>query len=222
MTELAVHIKDAAPTTTCAAWLSAIERHVANLSEYSSSLRLRAVPEIDLTSNASKTIAWCETVLGGPIVCDLDECWVRRQYAPKNYPRRHAPHSWHQDGALRFDFKGRINQDQSEGLLEMATCWLALTPCGLDAPGLELIVDNPEVLVAPANLTDEEMHRRFATESFLRPEMETGDALLFRGEILHRTHVNPSMTRDRTSLELRFFPADRIPDRLKRDHFVKL
>ena len=58
-----------------------------------------------------------------------------------------------------------------------------------------------------------------ATSPF-EPVDESGDALLFRGDVLHRTHVTPRMTRDRTSIELRFFAADRIPERLRGDQFV--
>jgi hypothetical protein len=35
-----------------------------------------------------------------------------------------------------------------------------------------------------------------------------GDALVFGGGVLHHTHVAATMTRDRTSLELRFFPPE--------------
>src|ERR1051325_3407464 len=50
------------------------------------------------------TGAWIKNELESHVVCDLDQSWVRRQYAPANYPRFHAPHGWHQDGALKFDF----------------------------------------------------------------------------------------------------------------------
>jgi ectoine hydroxylase-related dioxygenase (phytanoyl-CoA dioxygenase family) len=207
----------------CARWLAAIERHVHELSEYASSIRLKSIPGIlaeDFWAQGTPVVNYCESALGGTIACDLDECWVRRQYAPRNYPARHTPHSWHQDGALRFDFSGRLKEDQQNGVLEMVTCWIALTPCGVDAPGLELIAKDPGVLIAPANLTAERVCQRFASEEFIRPQMQPGDALLFSGDVLHRTHVSASMSKDRTSLEFRFFPASRIPDRLKSDHFM--
>jgi hypothetical protein len=49
-----------------------------------------------------------------------------------------------------------------------------------------------------------------------------GDALVFGGGVLHHTHVAPTMTRDRTSLELRFFPAGEPPSRLRGDRFLTL
>lgn len=205
--------------------MAAIDEHAHNLSEYASSIRLKSIPgifaeDIRAATQGPALVSYCEKALGDRIVCDLDECWVRRQYAPRNYPPRHAPHSWHQDGALRFDFSHHLSEDQPNGVLDMVTCWIALTPCGVDAPGLELIATSPDVLIAPANLTDERVRRRFAPEEFVRPQMQSGDALLFSGEVLHRTHVSSSMSKDRTSIELRFFSANRISERLKGDHFT--
>jgi ectoine hydroxylase-related dioxygenase (phytanoyl-CoA dioxygenase family) len=201
----------------------AIERHAHDLSEYASSIRPKSIPEIlaeDFWAQGAQIVNYCAKAFGEPVVCDLDECWVRRQYAPRNYPARHAPHSWHQDGALRFDFSRHLKEDQPDGVLEMLTCWIALTPCGVDAPGLELIARNTGVLIAPTNLTDERIRQRFASEDFIRPQMQPGDALLFSGDVLHHTYVNSAMSKDRTSLEFRFFPAGRIPKRLKGDHFT--
>ena len=151
---------------------------------------------------------------------NLDQCWVRRQYAPDRAPSGHAPHSWHQDGALGFDFLGAA---PSEGaLLAMVTCWIALTACGDDAPGLELVDRDAEALLPLAALGDEAVRARHAEGEFLRPILDPGDALVFGGGVLHHTHVGATMSRDRTSLELRFFPAARIPPRLRGDRFLPL
>jgi len=167
--------------------------------------------------------AWIRAELRSRIACDLDQAWVRRQYAPANYAPLHAPHGWHQDGALGFDFLSHQNGCfPSDALLTMATCWIALEACGVDAPGLELVTRRLEALLPPAELTDDRVRARFAPEEFQRPMIEPGDALLFRGDILHRTHVTPAMTKDRTSIELRFFPADNLPVRLKGDRFARL
>jgi ectoine hydroxylase-related dioxygenase (phytanoyl-CoA dioxygenase family) len=87
----------------------------------------------------------------------------------------------------------------------MATCWIALNACGMDAPGLEIVMERFAQLLPPAELTEANIRRRFAAERVWRPVMEPGDALLFSGDILHRTNVSPQMKNDRTSLELRFF-----------------
>jgi len=164
---------------------------------------------------------WMRNEFGKQLACDLDQAWVRRQYAPGRYPPGHAPHGWHQDGALGFDFLShRGGEFPLDALLSMVTCWIALGPCGADAPGLELVNHRLEGLLAPTDLTDACVRSRFRPEAFWRPVMEAGDALLFHGDILHRTHVTPAMTRDRTSVELRYFPAAAIPPRLKSDRFL--
>jgi hypothetical protein len=77
-------------------------------------------------------------------------------------------------------------------------------------------------LLPVTNLTDAIVRRTFPAETFWRPVLKAGDVLLFWGDILHRTHVTPAMTNDRTSIELRFFPADRLPARLAGDRFFPL
>lgn len=166
---------------------------------------------------------WIRRELGNSVACDADQAWVRRQYAPANYPQFHAPHGWHQDGALGFNFPahpdGRFPPD---ALLEMVTCWITLVPCGVNSPGLELVLHRLEGLLAPVELADVRVRMRFAPEQFWGPAMEPGDALLFHGDILHRTHVTPAMTEDRTSIELRFFPTVQLPARLRADRLVVL
>jgi hypothetical protein len=104
----------------------------------------------------------------------------------------------------------------------MLTCWIALVPCGADAPGLELAPHGCNDLLAPAELDETQVQMRFASDDLMRPALAAGDALLFAGDVLHRTHVLPAMTRDRISLELRIFPADRIAARLAADRFSPL
>ena len=167
--------------------------------------------------------AWIRGELGNRVTCDLDQSWVRRQYAPRNYPSLHAPHGWHQDGALKFDFL--LQRDRGiprDAMLPMVTCWIALGACGEDAPGLEIVTRRLDGLLAPAELREAVVRARFASEEFCQPVLAAGDALLFRGDLLHRTHVTPAMTKDRTSLELRFFPASEIPKRLRGDRMIPL
>jgi hypothetical protein len=205
---------------------------------------------------ASPAGEWLRNQLGEQIVCNLDHSWIRRQYAPHRYPRFHAPHAWHQDGALGFDFLSHPDGNYpADALLQMATCWIALDPCGLTAPGLELIVlptrtandgmcnkgllsprlssrggegettvarERPLSLLPPSDLTDTRIGARFPSDHFWQPTLEPGDALLFSGDILHRTHVTPAMTHDRTSLELRFFLANDFPARLKNSRLLPL
>lgn len=158
-----------------------------------------------------------------PCVCDLDQAWVRRQYPPHRRPAGRVPHSWHQDGALRYPFDpAGIAPPSPDGLLPMVTCWIALTPCGQQSPGLEFVRRRFSTLLPPIALMDEAVHSAFPAEQLWRPSMAPGDALLFSGGTLHRTHVTPGMTEDRTSLELRFFPARPFPERLAGDRVAPL
>jgi hypothetical protein len=157
------------------------------------------------------------------VLCDLDQAWMRRQYAPHLYPPKHAPHGWHQDGALGFDFlKQGSEKLDSEALLPTVTCWIALTLCGENAPGLEFVSQTIEELLRPDELTHNTISRRFITASFWKPQMEAGDAVVFRGGTLHRTHVVEAMLANRTSVELRFVAKNNIPKRLSEDCFVSL
>jgi len=181
------------------------------------------VRKIFSCSEITKVLAAIRNKFGSSIVCDLSQSWIRRQYPPAQYPSMHAPHGWHQDGALGFDFMAHADgRFPADALLVMMTAWIALDSCGLEAPGLELLRIPIQALVPPSELSDNLIRGRFNTDSFWRPAMESGDALLFPGDILHRTHVTPHMTKTRTSLELRFFPENKIPARLKSDRFMQL
>jgi hypothetical protein len=81
---------------------------------------------------------------------------------------------------------------------------------------LEFVAQELPQLLPSAQLSDTQIRELFERESFWMPELEAGDALLFRGDMLHRTHVTPSMTQDRTSIELRFFAGESLPKRLQR------
>ena len=161
--------------------------------------------------------------MSGPCACDLDQAWVRRQYAPGHYPRDHAPHGWHQDGALSFDFRAiGATEPGPEALLSLVTCWFPLTPCGAEAPGLEFLARRWDCLRPVPCLREEQLRAEFPPAQFQRPVMEAGDALIFLGGTLHRTHVTPEMHRDRTSIEFRFVKANAIPPRLAQDRFLAL
>ena len=191
----------------------------------SSSFRLGGIAALSVAdvwaALSSQVRERCVDALGPRLAIDADQCWVRRQYAAASAPPRHGPHSWHQDGALGFEFapSGDANVP-ADALLPLVTCWIPLTACGVDAPGLELVNDRVDRMLPPTQLTDGAVEQRWPTGRRTRPVLEAGDALLFSGDVLHRTHVTPAMTRTRTSIELRCFRADAIPDRISRDTFV--
>lgn len=172
----------------------------------------------------SSTGSFVRRMLGSnEVLCDLDQAWLRRQYAPHLYPLKHAPHGWHQDGALGFDFLKPENEElDPEALLPTVTCWIALTACGVDAPGLEFVSQTVETLLLPDELAHNTISSRFSADSFFKPQMQAGDAVVFSGGTLHRTHVMQEMQTNRTSVELRFVVKDNIPQRLSGDCFVPL
>ena len=65
----------------------------------------RNVSELLKSISAGVAGMWIRNILGWRLLCNVDQSWVRRQYAPSRYPPLHAPHGWHQDGALKFDFQ---------------------------------------------------------------------------------------------------------------------
>ena len=137
-----------------------------------------------------------ESRLGRQPQLIASQCWVRRA---------RPPHGWHQDGALHHDFV-------SGPLLVMLTCWIPLVRCGRDAPGLEWVEPTLDTLLKPSELTDDAVQTRFTR--FVQPEFAAGEAVLFDGGLLHRTHTTPVMTLPRTSIELRFIAAGPAPPRL--------
>lgn len=204
----------------------AVERRLPSRSRFAftaSSLTLAALDEeaghdVERALVTSEPLhGFLSALHGGAFAVDLDQAWLRRQYAPSRYPLGHAPHSWHQDGALGHDFGAPA--EEPSGLLPLVTCWVPLTPAGADAPGLEILATRLEELLAPDELTEAAVSRRFGDEGSWTPRLSPGDVLLFGGDTLHRTHVTAAMTEDRTSVELRTFRAGFVPPRLAGDRF---
>lgn len=104
----------------------------------------------------------------------------------------------------------------------MITLWIPRAACGVDAPSLELIDAPAGRLLRPEELEPSRVRDAHEDRAFVRPALAAGDALLFGGDIVHRTHATPTMTRVRTSLELRCFPGGGLPARLAGDRWAKL
>ena len=181
-----------------------------------SSMRLGHIAGIDaaaiLAAAFGEALAGlCRRELGANVACLADECWARRQYPLAGYPRGHAAHSWHQDGALGFDFPAFADRPlPPDALLPMVTCWIALTACGDDAPGLELAGPCRHELLPLDALSEARVRASVAARDGDCPVLAPGDAIVFGGGLLHRTHVTPAMTRTRTSIELRFVAPARV------------
>jgi hypothetical protein len=119
---------------------------------------------------------------------------------------------WHQDGAFLGDDIRSLN------------VWLALTPCGRDAPGMDVVGRRLEEIVPTGgeganfnwSVAPEEAERAAGEAGVVRPEFEAGDALLFDHLMLHRTASEPTMTKPRYAIETWFFapsayPAKQVP-----------
>ncbi|MEO6318599.1 MAG: hypothetical protein ABIP36_07445 [Acidimicrobiales bacterium] len=117
---------------------------------------------------------------------------------------------WHQDGAFLGNGVGAFN------------VWLALTACGRDAPGLDIVLQRFERVLRDGDaqfdwsLSDDTVLEAAAGASIVRPSFEAGDALLFDHLLLHRTATSPKMTHVRHAIESWFFapsayPAGQLP-----------
>jgi len=129
--------------------------------------------------------------------------------AKKSTLRRATPTSpteWHQDGAFLGSGTRSIN------------VWTALTPCGVDAPGIDVFPRGFDHIVATGTdsarfswSVSAEQAERLGVETVERPVFEAGDALIFDQMALHRTGVGPGMSQDRYALETWFFAPSTYP-----------
>lgn len=116
--------------------------------------------------------------------------------------------SWHQDGAFLGSEVRTLN------------LWLCLSPCGTDAPGLDVLPRRLDgVLETGTNgalfdwsVSPERVAELTERTPVLRPQFEPGDALLFDHLFLHRTAIEPDMVRERHAIETWFFAPSSYPD----------
>jgi hypothetical protein len=117
-----------------------------------------------------------------------------------------SPTVWHQDGAFLGDGTRTVN------------VWTALTPCGVDAPAVEVFA-RPFADVVPPG-TDGALHdwcvgpgqiERLGTHDIAQPEFAPGDALLLNQLTLHRTGGSATMTKERYAVESWFFAPSTYP-----------
>jgi hypothetical protein len=146
--------------------------------------------------------ALIEAYFGQRPALSANKCTLRRVPTDTNT-------NWHQDGA----FLGRE--------VRSLNLWLALSPCGVDAPGLDIVPQRfDEILptgtegalfdwsVSPAVVED----AAGGPDAVVSPEFGPGDALLFDHMFLHRTGIQPRMTRERWAIESWFFAPSSYPD----------
>jgi hypothetical protein len=114
---------------------------------------------------------------------------------------------WHQDGAFMGTDIRTVN------------LWLALSHCGDDAPGLDILPRRLDHIVqtgTPGAIFDWSASPAMVAQAaegtpLRRPIFEPGDALLFDHLFMHRTAADPEMTRDRHGVEMWFFAPSLYP-----------
>jgi hypothetical protein len=116
--------------------------------------------------------------------------------------------NWHQDGAFLGAGIRSVN------------VWLSLSHCGRDAPGLDIVPRRLDGVVEtgthgaifPWAVGPGVVDQVSETTPVCRPTFEPGDALLFDDLFLHRTAVDPAMSRERYAIETWFFAPSAYPD----------
>jgi Phytanoyl-CoA dioxygenase (PhyH) len=101
---------------------------------------------------------------------------------------------WHQDG-------GFLGQD-----IRSLNVWLALTDCGIDAPGMDIVAKRfPGIVETGSNFakwaTNPYAAHMVAEGHTVRPVFAAGDAIIFDHLCLHRTARSPEMTKTRYAIE---------------------
>jgi hypothetical protein len=135
-------------------------------------------------------------------VLSVPKCTLRR--VPLN-----TTGGWHQDGAFLGEGIRSVN------------VWLSLSDCGQDAPGLDIVPARLDHVVEtgtegahfPWSVSQDVVDRVAAATPVVRPIFEPGDVLLFDDLFLHRTAVDPAMTRERYAIETWLFAPSVYPDR---------
>jgi hypothetical protein len=142
--------------------------------------------------------------LGEPPVL-LANKWTLRRVQPKGDP------DWHQDGSF-------MGED-----IRSLDVWIALSECGEDAPGLDLVGRRIDHVVETGTdgavfdwTVGPGMVERVAQGTLVRPVFHPGDTMFFDHLCLHRTGAHPGMTRPRYALEAWFaapssYPAGQMP-----------
>lgn len=118
---------------------------------------------------------------------------------------------WHQDGA----FLGGAR-------IRSLNVWLALSDCGRDAPGMDVLPQRLDHVVEPGtdgaifdwSISNATVERVGGEGAAVRPEFRAGDVLFFDHLFLHRTASEPEMTRTRYAIETWFFSPSTYPDKL--------
>lgn len=208
----AVHVRGAVEPAAVARVRAAAESVYAERERMASEPRLPA----DSIHRLRRFVSLDDLRLGVPVLDLLGDCFVRvgRHYlgrepalGPHNHVRWISPD--------RPDLLLPFHQDETIEGHKLLNVWIPLTPCGVDAPGLQVVRGSWRELLAidpredaqfaadKARIDGALLAREFRADAFWAPEFVPGDAMIFAGATAHRTHARPGMDRGRLSLELR-------------------
>ena len=129
--------------------------------------------------------------------------WTLRRVSPG------GDADWHQDGAFLGDDIRAMN------------VWLALTDCGRDAPGMDIVTRRLDGVIETGtegarfdwSVSPQKVEELLDGEQPLRPAFQAGDALLFDELFLHQTANSPEMTNDRYAVETWCFGPSSYPEK---------
>jgi Phytanoyl-CoA dioxygenase (PhyH) len=129
--------------------------------------------------------------------------WTLRRVSPG------GDADWHQDGAF-------LGED-----IRAMNVWVALTDCGRDAPGMDVVPRRLDGIVETGtdgarfdwSVSPQAVEELLDGERPLRPEFQAGDILLFDGLFLHQTANEAEMTKDRYAVETWCFGPSSFPDK---------
>jgi hypothetical protein len=137
--------------------------------------------------------------LGEPVAVSAEKCTLRKADPS-------IGGAWHQDGNFMGDVRA-------------LNVWLALSRCGDEAPGLDVVPRRVDYLVEAGTegaalsyvISEEKVEAVAGETGIVRPIFEPGDVLLFDDRFLHQTGSDPSMPNPRYAIESWFFGASGFP-----------
>jgi hypothetical protein len=165
----------------------------------------------DLTAPLSATSIGrlCSAAMPGEWICAMNQSWVRKKYPAQLVPdSAYHQQDWHQDGALGVTFPAQAGEVIP--MTQLLTCWIPLSHCGENNPGLEFVRRPLSSLLHYTELDDSALRNRFASHEFWAPILAPGDALVFLNGTLHRTYAHAGMQFPRLSMEYRLFPQTKV------------
>lgn len=143
-----------------------------------------------------------EKYLGEPAAVSLQK-WTMRRVPPT------AHTSWHQDG-------NKLGGDA----VRSVNVWIALSDCGVDAPGLDVVPIRLTEIVQTGtpgayftwDVAPDVVDRVRGERPLVSPHFREGDAFVFDHWLLHRTGIRKGFTKDRYALETWFFAPSHFPE----------